>query len=125
MAVMHILTNTTPRDSKLMALVRKLVITCMLCNLQFRAGHIPGYRNVQGDLLSRLQVETFRQQNTWASKLPVLLPADIQPCNWYLIGSTGNWAAIWNCRLERNDTAIYRGIAQNRIRSDFSRSIAR
>ena len=38
-----------------------------------------------------------------------------------LSSASGNWPL----HLERNDTAIYRGIAQNRIGSDFSRSIAR
>ena len=84
MAAMHILNKTTPRDCQIMALARKLVIRCVLCNLQFRAVHIPGYGNVQDDLLSRLHVEICRLRSTWASKLPVLLPADIQTCNWYL-----------------------------------------
>ena len=61
MAVMRIRTKTTSRNSKIVALVRKLIIRCILCNLQFRAVHIPGYRSVQGDLLSRLQIETLHQ----------------------------------------------------------------
>ena len=36
-----------------------------------------------------------------------------------------HWLPQAGLHLERNDTAIYRGIAQNRIGSDFSRSIAR
>ena len=61
MVIMRIQTKTTSRDSKIMALVRKLVIRCMLCNLQFRVVHISGYQSVQADVLSRLQVETLHQ----------------------------------------------------------------
>ena len=83
-AVVYILNKTTSKDVKIMALTRRLVVTCMLANIHFKAQHVPGLLNTQADLLSRLQVDAFRRQTPWAKERPVCLPVDIQPCNWCL-----------------------------------------
>lgn len=56
MALVHIINNTNSRDSKIMTLIRKLVVKCMRFNILLEAEHVPGYQNILADKLSRLQV---------------------------------------------------------------------
>ena len=44
-----------------MVLVRRFVIACMRQNILIHAEHIPGIYNVVPDLLSRLQIDKFRE----------------------------------------------------------------
>lgn len=45
-----------------MVLVRRFVLACMKYNILTRAEHVIGKDNLLPDLLSRLQVEQFRQR---------------------------------------------------------------
>ncbi|XP_021367155.1 uncharacterized protein LOC110459297 [Mizuhopecten yessoensis] len=62
MAVVDIINKQTSKDSTLMALTRRFVITSLRFNILFSARHIPGKSNILADHLSRLQVELFQQQ---------------------------------------------------------------
>ena len=44
-----------------MVLVRRFVIACMRQKILIHAEHIPGIYNVVPDLLSRLQIDKFRE----------------------------------------------------------------
>ena len=43
-----------------MVLVRKLMLTCLRCNVNFTARHVPDRDNTLADKLSRCQINDFR-----------------------------------------------------------------
>ena len=49
--------SQTSKDTKVMHLMRKLVLSCLRHNILFRAVHISGINNNLADFVSRLQVE--------------------------------------------------------------------
>lgn len=88
MALVHVLNTLTSKEPRVMRLVRKLVVTCMLHNIHFRARHISGHNNVLADSLSRLQVAKFRAAAPWAEAQPTALSVTMQPANWDLDSDT-------------------------------------
>ena len=60
MALVHIINQTSSRDTKIMVLVRRLVLNAMHYNIHVRANNIPGKRNVLANPSSRLQVHCFK-----------------------------------------------------------------
>ena len=69
-ALVPIINKQSSKDRAIMCLVRKLVITCLRCNILFQAQHIPGKANVLADHLSRLQVSAFLAKVPSASRQP-------------------------------------------------------
>lgn len=61
-AVVHIINNQTSKDTTIMSLVRKFVLLCMRYNILTKAVHIPGSKNILPDLLSRFQIEEFKNR---------------------------------------------------------------
>ena len=82
-ALVSIINSKTSREAKIMVLIRKLVIKCMLLNIQFRSVHVPGCANILADKLSRQQVAVFKSLAPWAREQPVQLPVHIQPQSWF------------------------------------------
>ena len=80
----HVINNNTSKEPKIMVLVRKLVVSCMLNNIQFRATHVAGTNNSQADHLSRLQINTFRAAAPSAEPTPTQLPPSLLPANFSL-----------------------------------------
>lgn len=76
-AVAHILNRTSSKDSLLMKLVRRLVVTCLTHNILFKAVHIPGSTNVIADLLSRFQLPAARRHAPWLAPQPVQIPSSL------------------------------------------------
>ena len=64
----------TSKDPKIMVLVRRLVVSCMKCNLLIRAVHVPGKQNILPDLLSRFQIDQFRRQAPHMESKPTEVP---------------------------------------------------
>ena len=64
-----------------MALVRRLVVTCMLKNIYIYSEHIPGYQNVVADRFSRFQNAQAMQFAPFLLKEPVPLPEALLPWN--------------------------------------------
>lgn len=58
-AVVYIINKQSCKDTHIMKLVRRLVLSCMQYNILIQAKHIPGKENILSDLLSRLQVQKF------------------------------------------------------------------
>ena len=83
-ALVHTINANTTKDVKIMALVRKLVVQSMRFNIQFKAVHVPGCKNILADKLSRLQVEAFKIAAPHAMEHPSPVPAEIRPQNWFL-----------------------------------------
>ena len=79
MAVVHIINNSTSKDSMIMKLVRKLVSRCMTYNIFIRAMHIIGKNNVTSDFLSRNKVQEALLHNKGLDILPQMIPN-----NWIL-----------------------------------------
>lgn len=69
-AVVHIINSQTSKDKDIMKLVRKLVVFCMKFNIFMKAVHIEGLKNVLPDLLSRFQIEKFRQKAKHMNQFP-------------------------------------------------------
>lgn len=61
-AVVYVINKLTSKDSNLMKLMRRLMVTSLKYNISFHAEHIPGLLNNAADLLSRLQVQQFKVQ---------------------------------------------------------------
>jgi len=59
-SIKYIINKQTAKDTKLLSLLRTLVLICLKNNILFRARHIKGARNILADSLSRLQVEKFK-----------------------------------------------------------------
>ena len=74
-AVVNIITKQTCKDVTVMRLIRRLVITSLQKNIQFKAQHVPGKHNVLADHLSRLQVTSFRRLAPHMDAQPTLIPA--------------------------------------------------
>ena len=73
-AVVDIINSHTSKATKVMHLMRKLVLSCLRHNILFRAVHIPGINNL-ADSLSRLQVERFQALAPKACPFPVSIPS--------------------------------------------------
>ena len=59
-AVVDVINKQTSRESKVMVLVRRLVLNCLKYNILLKSKHIPGILNQECDLLSCLQVDKFK-----------------------------------------------------------------
>lgn len=84
MALVHILNKHTSKDKKIMKLVRKFVLACLLNNVQVKVEHVPGVKNILADKLSRQQMQSFRELAPWMDAEPSPIPDHIQPANWFL-----------------------------------------
>jgi len=58
-SVVHVINKQTAKGTKMLRLLRAMVLICPRNNIFFRARQIPGVRNVLADSLSRLQVDKF------------------------------------------------------------------
>ena len=84
LALVHIINQTSSRDPDIMVLVRRLVLIAMECNIFFKSKWLAGSTNVLPDLLSRKQVQRFRDLAPWAEPQPTALPSDILPATFCL-----------------------------------------
>ena len=67
--------SQTSKATKVMHLMRKLVLSCLRHNILFRAVHIHGINNNLAHSLSRLQVERFQALAPKACPFPVSIPS--------------------------------------------------
>ena len=80
-ALTYIINKSSSRHPEIMALVRRLVVTCMLKNIYIYSEHIPGYQNVVADRFSRFQNAQAMQFAPFLLKEPVPLPEALLPWN--------------------------------------------
>ena len=83
-ALVEIINRQTSKHKLIMLLVRDLLLTLLKYNILFRARHIPGAHNSCADLLSRLQVNQFRQIFPEADVMPTQVPDNLLPKSWSL-----------------------------------------
>lgn len=74
-AVVHIINKQSCKDNQIMYLVRRLIIACMKHNILIRAEHVPGKHNNLADMLSRFQIEDFRQNAPFADTVATQVPS--------------------------------------------------
>ncbi|XP_053556935.1 uncharacterized protein LOC128648362 [Bombina bombina] len=76
-AVVDVMNNLSSSSNPVIKYLRYFVLKCLKHNICFKAQHIPGYRNIVADALSRFKWEIFRKVAPRARKegepCPVLL----------------------------------------------------
>lgn len=76
-AVVRVVNKQTSRSERVMRLVRKLVLVCLLSNITFSARHVAGINNCIADALSRFQEERFRSLAPEANRYPDAFPHEL------------------------------------------------
>ena len=69
-ALVDVINRQTSKHKLIMLLVQDLVLTSLKYNILFRDRHIAGIHNSCADLLSRLQVNQFKQIFPEADEMP-------------------------------------------------------
>jgi len=81
-ALVEIINHQTSKHRLVMILVRDLVLTALKHDIIFKAKHIPGIDNTRADLISRFQVEQFKQLSPEVEEIPTPIPRSLQPESW-------------------------------------------
>jgi len=76
-ALVTIINKRTSKSKRVMKLVRHLVLFTMCNNMQFKAVHVEGSKNVIADALSRFQMARFWKVAPNANKEPAVIPLKI------------------------------------------------
>jgi len=79
MAVVDILQSQTSRDPEIMNLLRPMVVTAMVHNIQFYAYHIPGKVNTLADLISRFQMQKALTIAPWLDRVQTQVNSEWLP----------------------------------------------
>ena len=74
LATVNIINKGRSQSPNIMKLMRKLTLCAAKNNFIIHARHIEGKKNVNSDLLSRFQIQKFKQLNPMADVLPTLVP---------------------------------------------------
>ena len=72
MSPVSIINNQTSKEPLVLCLLRRLVLFTLKLNIQISAVHIAGFRNIDADFLSRLQVPCFKQHHGTADEHPTV-----------------------------------------------------
>jgi len=83
-AVVEIINQQTSKHPLVMVLIRDLVLTSLKHNIMFRASHVPGVDNTRADLISRFQIQAFREIFPEADEAPTQVPENLLPRSWSL-----------------------------------------
>lgn len=81
-SVVHVINKQSTKDTKILTLLRTLVLICLRTNIFFRACHIHGVKNVLADSSSRFQVDKFHTVLHCMDPTPTPLPSYLLPKNW-------------------------------------------
>ena len=74
MALVSVLNTKTSKSKRVMHLLRPLILLSMRSDIQFKAVHIEGKRNIVADAISRRQWSRFRQNFPNADGSPLQVP---------------------------------------------------
>ena len=77
MAVVEILNKLTAHDLDILKLLRSFVINCVCSDIEIRAIHVPGTKNQICDVLSRGDLDKFRELFPSACPVPEQVPDDL------------------------------------------------
>ena len=73
-ALVHVINSQTSKDTKVMFIIRELVLLCLCRNIQVKAVHIRGVDNKLADALSRAKFDEFFDLFPDAIERPVPIP---------------------------------------------------
>ena len=73
-AVVDVINSRSAKDTKLSALLRKLVLICLRCNIAIHAVHLPGSINHAADALSRGAISLFHLYHPSANTTQTYFP---------------------------------------------------
>lgn len=73
-ALVYVINKRTSKSKAVMKLVRPLVLFTLCNQIQFKAKHIPGSKNIIADSLSRFQMARFREVAKSANQQPTQIP---------------------------------------------------
>ena len=83
-AVVSIVNNQTSKDKLIMKLVRPLVLLLLQFNINFKAVHIAGVKNVLADAISRYQVDNKMLEMYGMQEKPLDIPETLKRTNFQL-----------------------------------------
>lgn len=75
-AVVQIINQKTSKSSRVMSLLRPLLLQLLRFNIQIRCVHIPGPSNTIADAISRFQWQKFRNLAPYADYYPCQIPSE-------------------------------------------------
>ena len=84
-ALVSVLNKQTSKEPQVMLFIRYVVLQCLTHNILFRSEHIRSTDNIQADLLSRFQIQQFRDSCPDADIHPTPIPAHLLPEAWVKI----------------------------------------
>lgn len=76
-AAVHILNKKSSKSPEVMSIIRKLVLETLKHNIQIKAEHVPGKKNLIADAISRCQWSRFRHLAPNASLTPTPIPTQV------------------------------------------------
>ena len=76
-SLVYIINKQSSKDPCIMKLLRFMILHCLKYNILFRAKHLTSKENKLSDLLSRLQVQQFKQLHQTAEKFPTEIPDSV------------------------------------------------
>ena len=77
MSVVNIIASNTSKDKTIMHLLRGLHFICAFYNINLRATHIQGTKNLSADAISRDNLQVFFTENPIANRIPTPIPEQL------------------------------------------------
>ena len=101
MAVVYTINKKSARDPKMSRLMRLLCLLCAMYDITLVAHHLPGSQNTSADALSRNQLNTFFSINPQASRVPAIIPRELQELtlNHSILTTSRTWTELWRTTL--------------------------
>ena len=82
--IVSILNKPTSKNSKVMKLLRPMILSLLKYNVKFRATHIPGCSNILCDRLSRIQITDKLLRDYEMNLHPKPIPPSLHPLHFAL-----------------------------------------
>lgn len=86
LSVVEMINASSTKSPTCMRLIRHITFLSIKWNTRFFCRHIPGFKNRQADLLSRMKIKTFRKESAEIGfdmdKYPTPLPQPLWPVPW-------------------------------------------
>ena len=117
MAVVNVIASNTSKDGTIMHLLRGLHFVCAHYNINLRASHIQGVKNVSADAISRNNLQVFFKENPTANRSPTRIPERL----WEILVTTQpdwlseHWRQSLASSLETASQRAQRGATQQEL----------
>ena len=81
-SIVHVINNMSSKNSKIMSLLRPMILALLEYNISFKAVRVAGKTNVLCDRLSRGQVSAKLLLRFGMAQSPTTVPQRLRPENW-------------------------------------------